>query len=141
VIAGVLGVAMAKANLSRAVLYALACGTLVAVIAGQRASTASAYIYYAEYSTNAIGRAANDGSHNEPAFIAGASGPAGMASDGEHLYWANSGNGTIGRANLDGTGVNEAFISGLKQPRDVAVNNAYIFWADTVGEDIGGRVS
>jgi hypothetical protein len=60
-----------------------------------------------------IGRANTvDGKGVDKSFIAGASGPCGLALDNSsHLYWANAATGTIGRANTDGTGVNQSFVN------------------------------
>lgn len=77
-----------------------------------------ASIYWAEpgfFGPNGkrIGRANTvDGKGVDKSFIAGASGPCGLALDGSsHLFWANAGTGTIGRANTDGTGVSQSFVN------------------------------
>src|SRR6476646_2323480 len=57
-----------------------------------------------------IGRADNDGTAINQAFIGGASQPTAVAVDATHIYWVNALDRSIGRANLDGTGVNQNFI-------------------------------
>src|SRR5262245_44379193 len=54
-----------------------------------------------------IGRANNDATGVNQAFIGGASVPTGVAVDAAHVYWVNDLDKSIGRANLDGTGVNQ----------------------------------
>jgi hypothetical protein len=70
---------------------------------------------------NTIGQANLDGSSLNQNFIAGASGPFGVAVDSAHIYWANNANNTIGRANLDGSSPNQNFITGASFPNGVAV--------------------
>jgi Low-density lipoprotein receptor repeat class B len=69
------------------------------------------YIFWANPSGNAIGRANIDGSSPNATFITGASQPRAVAVTSTHVYWTNSGNRTIGRAALDGSDKNVAFIS------------------------------
>ncbi|HKE79511.1 MAG TPA: hypothetical protein VKB54_09395 [Solirubrobacteraceae bacterium] len=102
------------------------------------AAAARADIYFGDHSDGtAIGRANDDGSAVNLAFITGASSPCGMAADRAHLYWANEAGHTIGRANLDGTSVDENFIDTQTQPCGVAVDAGHVYWANTFGSEIG----
>jgi virginiamycin B lyase len=96
---------------------------------------AGADVYWSNLATNAIGRAATDGSGADQAFAGGAALPYGVAADGNHVYWTNTDDRTIGRANLDGSGVDQSFIApGGFEPGDeltgVAVDGSHIFWSD-----------
>jgi hypothetical protein len=95
------------------------------------ASRAGAAVYWSNGTAAAIGRANNDGTAVNQAFI-GVSGPRGVASDGAHVYWTNGANRSIGRANLDGTGVNQDFISGVDASA-VAVDAAHVYWDNRDG--------
>lgn len=92
------------------------------------------HIYWTN-ATNAIGRAALDGTGIEHTFVTG-NDVDGVAVDAAHIYWSNAGDETIGRANLDGTGVEQAFISGLDMPGHLVVDPNYIYWANG-GKAIG----
>ena len=63
----------------------------------------------------------------QPDFITGATGPTGIAADGQHIYWTNFGSAntpgsTIGRADLDGAHAQQDFISGASAPFELAVD-------------------
>src|SRR5262249_20780633 len=117
-----------------------ALGGLVAVAltacALALAPAASAFIYWGDTQNNTIGRAANDGSHVDDAFIHTGSGPLQVAVDSTHIYWVNAQGNSIGRANIDGSGVDNSFITGVKEPSGVAVNGSSIYWS-TVSGPIG----
>jgi hypothetical protein len=95
------------------------------------ASGAGAAVYWSNSTAAAIGRANNDGTAVNQAFI-GVSGPRGVASDGAHVYWTNGADRSLGRANLDGTGVNQDFISGVDASA-VAVDAAHVYWDNRDG--------
>ena len=118
--------------------------TLASVLAvaalGSVAPAADAYIYWANATTDTIGRANRDGTGVNQSFITGADYPAGVAVDGEYIYWANNDTDSIGRAKLDGTDVNQAFITGLFGPFGVAgveVDGGYIYWANGFTSAVG----
>lgn len=100
------------------------------------APQASAFIYWADTHNQTIGRAENDGSGVNDAFIHTGELPFAVAVDSAHIYWANQNGNSIGRANIDGTEVNNSFIAGITKPTGVAVNATSIFWA-TLGGQIG----
>jgi hypothetical protein len=83
-----------------------------------------AHVYWANVSTNSIGRSNLDGNPAsvDQSFITGASSPRGVAVDGANVYWANVTTGTIGRSNLNGSGADQNFIAGASFPRGVAVD-------------------
>ena len=92
------------------------------------APSSQGYIYWANGS--AIGRADNDGSGANPAFITGQKEPCGLAVDAQHIYWANQVGASIGRANLDGSGVDPNFITGALLPCGVALEGNHIWWVN-----------
>lgn len=94
---------------------------------------ASAYVYWANHDSGAIGRAGLTGAAQNQAFIAGASAPNGVAVNGSYVFWANEDTNTIGRANLDGSGVNQAFISGAAAPDGVAASSTHVYWTNNDG--------
>src|SRR5262249_1671219 len=74
-----------------------------------------------------IGRANNDGTGVNQAFIRGASVPTAVAVDAAHVYWINEMDRSIGRANLDGTGANQRFITDfITPPIGLAVDRDHI---------------
>jgi sugar lactone lactonase YvrE len=102
-----------------------------------------AYIYWANETGNAIGRANADGTSPNPTFITGCSSPNGVYATATHIYWTNYGSTTIGRANIDGTGVNQSFCNtGLSQPVGITIDEVagQIYWSRTNFNSIG-RVS
>jgi sugar lactone lactonase YvrE len=112
----------------------LAAAVILCAWAGQ----ASAYVYWTNDATAAIGRASLDGSAPNPTFITGAEGLTDMVSvDGQHIYWTNAGNDTIAHADLDGTGVNQSFIAGANSPSGVATDAQHVYWVNTLGDAIG----
>jgi hypothetical protein len=76
-----------------------------------------------------IGRANNDGTGVNQAFIGGASLPTGVGVDAAHVYWVSEDFRSIGRANLDGSGVNQRFITGVRGD-SVAVDGGHIYWTN-----------
>jgi hypothetical protein len=114
----------------------LAAATLV--VACLIAAPAQAYVYWTVsgngQSGTGIGRADQDGSSVNHAFVSGASGPTGIVTDGAHIYWANSQTNSIGRANLDGSAADPTFIpnatTGSGLPTGVAVDGSSIYWTD-----------
>ncbi|MBS1880800.1 MAG: hypothetical protein JST31_14915 [Actinobacteria bacterium] len=101
------------------------------------AAQAHAFVYWADSSSGTIGRANNDGSGANDAFINVGGQPNSVAVDSGHIYWANGATGSVGRANLDGSGVNNAFITGIKVPNGVAVNATSIYWSSIGANEIG----
>lgn len=98
------------------------------------AAPASAFIYWADTQNQTIGRAANDGSEADDAFIHAGALPFAVAVDSSHIYWANQNGNSIGRANIDGSGVDNSFITSVLKPTGVAVNATSIFWSTLEGQ-------
>lgn len=97
------------------------------------APAASGFIYWANSQDNTIGRADNDGSGVNDAFIHTGELPFAVAVDSAHVYWVNQKSNSIGRANIDGSGVNNSFITGIAEPDGIAVNGSSIFWSTIPG--------
>ncbi|MFY7998702.1 MAG: IPT/TIG domain-containing protein, partial [Candidatus Kapaibacteriota bacterium] len=98
------------------------------------------YIYWANETGNAIGRANADGSSPNATFITGCSSPNGVYATPTNIYWTNYGSTTIGRANIDGTGVNQSFCNtGLASPVGITIDEVagQIYWARTLSGAIG----
>lgn len=103
----------------------------------------SAYVYWADYTADAIGRANLDGSGVDQTFITGASNAGGVAVDGRYIYWSARAMPTqtrprnaIVRANLDGTGVRQQLLVGYGAS-DLEVHGQYIYWTNYVTNTIG----
>ena len=115
----------------------LIVGLAVAAFAVPAAGAAGGQLYWANISSNTIGKANLDGTHVDQTFVKGANGPSDVVVYDQHIYWANASgctesgscNGSIARSNLNGTGVNESFI-----PTDtaygVAVYGNSIYWSN-----------
>lgn len=101
------------------------------------AAPAHAFVYWAVPQSNTIGRANNDGSGANDAFIHTGAGPVAVAVDASHIYWADEKDNSIGRANIDGSGVNNSFITGIEEPAGVAVNNSFVYWSSLKANRIG----
>lgn len=97
------------------------------------AARASAFVYWADTQKQTIGRANNDGSGVNDAFITTGELPFAVAVDAAHIYWVNQNSGTIGRAKIDGSEVNNNFITGITHPSGIAVNGSSIFWSTLPG--------
>ncbi len=100
------------------------------------APAAQAYIYWADTTAGAIGRANLDGTGVTTRFITGGELPQAVAVDGTSIAWAQIvGTGAVGRANLDGSGVTQTFIGTAfaSQPNGVALGNGYVYWSNTIG--------
>jgi hypothetical protein len=101
------------------------------------AASAHAYVYWGDPHAGTIGRANNDGSGVEDAFIHTGGEPRAIAVNSSHIYWANEAGGTIGRANIDGMEVEPNFIAGLDHPNGVTVSSSLIFWSTGGNQKIG----
>jgi hypothetical protein len=98
---------------------------------------AGAYVYWADFKADTIGRAANDGSVVEPAFIRLTGGPVDVEVNATHIFWADENGKAIGRANLDGTNIAPHFVSTGNKPSGLAVNGSNIYWASILGNAVG----
>lgn len=97
---------------------------------------AQAYIYWADTTAGAIGRANLDGTGVTKGFITGGELPQAVAVDGTSVFWAQiAGTGAIGRASLDGSSAAQTFIGSAfaYQPNGVAVGNGYVYWSNSHG--------
>ena len=97
----------------------------------------STYIYYADESIGAIGRAKLDGTEPNNKFIEAPVGPHGVDVNATYIYWADKTAQTIGRAKLDGTEPNNEFITAPSAPRGCAIDSTYIYWTSNPTGTIG----
>lgn len=129
------GVASRGRSTRAITVLALVVGIVLA-LAAIDASSASAYIYWANfYGPTSIGRANLDGTGANQSFIPGRGdeAPIAVAAFGDHIYWTNNGadgKGSIGRANLDGTNVNQNFITGATGPAGLAIDGEHVYWTN-----------
>jgi hypothetical protein len=106
---------------------------------------AEAFVYWANFSTDALGRAHLDGTSVDERFIRGISRPGSVEVDGRYIYWGGFGRETgqdvepeaaIGRARLDGTKVDRTFIpvpAGVFGAiGQIAVDDDHIYWTEVV---------
>jgi len=114
-----------RANLASALCLAIVVGALAVP------ASAGAFVYWANYTGDAIGRANLDGSTIDQGFITSADNLRGVAVDGQHVYWDNYTTGTIGRANLDGSTPDQGFITGADFPVGLAVDAQHVYWANS----------
>jgi hypothetical protein len=95
------------------------------------APRAEAFVYWADPSKGAIGRANLDGTGVDKRFIRRIESPVSVAVDGRYIYWTTPTPAAIARARLDGTKVDETFIafsgSGTTIGQ-IAVDDDHIYW-------------
>ncbi len=119
-------------------LVAVAALVMLAIPA---TSLGADYLYYSGTGTAGgswpdgfIGRVNQDGTGNNPSFIAQQAGakPAMVAASSTHLFWGPN-SPFVGRANLDGSGASFTWLDGTGALSGaVAVNSKYIFYGNTV---------
>ena len=97
----------------------------------------STYIYYADESIGAIGRAKLDGTEPNNKFISVPGQVYGVVVNSTYIYWTDATNKTIGRANLDGTEPNNEFILLTNESRGTTVNATYIYWGELTTKSVG----
>ncbi|MFM8526796.1 MAG: choice-of-anchor D domain-containing protein [bacterium] len=113
--------------------FRLTLASILAVAAlGAIAPAANAYVYWANFTNNTIGRANLDGSSPNQSFITSPyPGAVGLALGGNYIYWANTSFSGIGLRNL--TNFYQSFITLDSSPMGVAVDGNYIYWANYFG--------
>ena len=100
-------------------------------------------IYWANYTTNTIGRANIDGSNQNSDFInlkpgsftgsdSSIGGITGVTVQGNYIYWANWDINTIGRASVDGSGIDNTFIStgASTNPYNITSSSSKLYWTN-----------
>ncbi len=117
--------------------FAIVIGVAAAGVMALGAQAADAYVYWANYGTDTIGRADLDGTNVNRSFITGAEDPLGVAVDAGHVYWANTATSSIGRADLDGTDVNRASSVAPITPGGVAVDANHVYWVNRGSSRLG----
>jgi Fibronectin type III domain len=118
--------AATRGGLSRWSLLVVAA---MVVALGVWTAPASAAVFWSNYDTGFIERAAQDGSHAEPSFLHEFGTEVVVA--GDDVYWAQAGGTTIGRAHVTASGVSSSdprFITGITNVTDLAVSGGHIYW-------------
>lgn len=120
-----------------ALLIVAVAGSLLGLAA--LAAPAGAFVYWAQGTEQAIGRANLDGTGADPGFLEPGVNTCGLAVDDTYMYWGvgDMAGGSIARAKLDGTDVDTGFISGTSNPCGIAVDDTYVYWANRGGGSIG----
>jgi RHS repeat-associated protein len=94
------------------------------------------YVYWTNFNSGTIGRAAKAGTGVNQSFIVSGSYPWSVKVNATHIFWSNYFSGTgasgdkIGRADIGGTNINTAFVSGASGPRGIAIDGTYLYWAN-----------
>lgn len=95
------------------------------------------YVYWANETSKAIGRAKLDGTEKNETWISGlAKAPTGLAVGPGYVYWSNT-FGFIGRAKSDGTEVLNEWLHPTESLSVIVVDSAYVYWSDTANKRIG----
>ena len=94
-------------------------GPTTASLALTGAGAVSGHVYWANFTTDTIGRADLNGQNANPSFIGTAS-SYWPAVDGNYVYWTNYFGG-VGRADLNGQNANQSFITGTSGTTGLAV--------------------
>ena len=115
----------------RATLLTAAAVTLLLCAASAHAS-----VYWSIRGSNEVGRASNDLTYVNPAFIQNpnGNGGCGMAANSGHLFWGLPSSAKIARAGIDGSDVDLGFVQnvpGLNTPCSTVVNPTHLFWANS----------
>jgi hypothetical protein len=100
------------------------------------AAPAGAFVYWADTQNQRIGRAENDGSGVNDAFVQTGELPFAVAVNSANIFWTEPGifgGGTrIGRANTNtGTGADPSFIGDAKTPCGITAFGSQIYWANS----------
>jgi hypothetical protein len=126
------------------------CAAAACALVAASASSAQAYVYWSSVTpvtapgATPIGRADQNATGVNDAFVPGPTGGSGIAVDGSHIYWPDDAANAIGRANLNGSDPDPTFIanatSGLDaEPNFVTTDGTYIYWTD--GQRYVGRAA
>jgi virginiamycin B lyase len=115
----------------------LAAASLVAALTILCASSADAFIYWADRDSGTIARAKSNGKGVDERYIKARASVYGVAVDDDHVYWTDRKGGAIGRANRDGSGVKRKLARGLSSPHGLAVDDGYLYWANSGTDSIG----
>jgi RHS repeat-associated protein len=103
----------------------------------------ASYVYWTNFNSGTIGRAAKAGSGVNQSFIVSGAYPWSVEVRGAYVYWSNYllGSGAsgdkIGRADVGGTNVNTAFVTGASGPRGIVTDGTYLYWANHTPNTVG----
>jgi hypothetical protein len=115
----------------------LTATVLVAALTMLLATSADAFVYWANRDSETIGRAKTNGKGVDQSYIKARTSVYGVAVDDDHVYWTDRRGGGIGRAGRDGSAVKRKFVTGLSSPHGIAVDDHYIYWANSGTDSIG----
>ena len=101
------------------------------------ATSADAFVYWANRDSETIGRAKTNGKGVDQSYIKARTSVYGVAVDDDHVYWTDRRGGGIGRASRDGSTIKRKFVTGLSSPHGIAVDDHYMYWANSGTDSIG----
>lgn len=116
--------------------FALALSLSLLALGAIGASSASAYLYWTEFTGSSVNRTTASGAEETREWVSSATEPVFVAVDAGHIYWSNW-SSTIGRANLEGEEVQPELVKGASNPRGVAVDAGHLYWANFGTDSIG----
>ena len=97
---------------------------LVAALTMLFATSADAFVFWANRDLESIGRAKTNGKGVDQSYIKVRTSVYGVAVDDDHVYWTDRKGGGIGRASRDGSAVKRKLVTGLSSPHGIAVDDA-----------------
>ena len=115
-------------------LTAIALGAALTVLF---ATSADAFVFWANRDSETIGRAKTNGKGVDQTYIKVRTSAYGVAVDAGHVYWTDRKGGRIGRASRDGTAVKRKLVTSLSSPHGIAVDDHYMYWANSGTDSIG----
>ena len=115
----------------------LTATALAAALTMLFATSADAFVFWANRDLESIGRAKTNGKGVDQSYIKVRTSVYGVAVDDHHVYWTDRKGGGIGRASRNGSTVKRKFVTGLSSPHGIAVDDHYMYWANSGTDSIG----
>ena len=115
----------------------LTATALAAALTMLLATSADAFVFWANRDSESIGRAKTNGKGVDQSYIKVRTSVYGVAVDDDHVYWTDRKGGGIGRASRNGSTVKRKFVTGLSSPHGIAVDDHYMYWANSGTDSIG----
>ncbi len=103
---------------------------LLIVLLAWGAPSAQAYLFFANYNEDAIGRVNSDGSNMQPRWLTQIHDPVAVASDDSNVYWAShegEAAATVGSVGFDGAGFRASIFVAPMAPGQLAVGGGRLF--------------